>query len=197
MKFKLTRRVINELRLSIGRVIYFLFFKWNTICGKGVRIYPSAFCDNKNNKNSIIIKEYAGIKGSLICNRKDRITIGKCTTINKGTTLYANNEIKIGDYCMISYDVEIHDNNGHPLSAMIRREQLIQKSKGIPNDNYLAKSKPINIEDDVWIGMHSIILKGVNVGKGAIIAAGSVVTKDVPPFTIAAGNPAKAIKKIN
>ena len=61
----------------------------------------------------------------------------------------------------------------------------------------IVKTKPIIIEDDVWIGFGTIILKGVKVGKGAIISAGSVVTKDVESFTVVAGNPAQLVKKIN
>ncbi len=53
------------------------------------------------------------------------------------------------------------------------------------------------IKDKTWIGMNSIILKGVTIGKGSVVAAGSVVTEDVKPYTMVAGNPAKYIKKIN
>ena len=55
---------------------------------------------------------------------------------------------------------------------------------------------PVVIEDYVWIGMNSIILKGVTIGKGAVVAAGSVVTKSVPPMTVVGGNPAEVIKKV-
>ena len=69
----------------------------------------------------------------------------------------------------------------HPLDATERR-------KGV------ATGAPIVIEDDVWIGTGSIILPGVKIGKGAVVAAGSVVTKDVEAFTVVAGNPAKFLK---
>ena len=60
-----------------------------------------------------------------------------------------------------------------------------------------GKSKPIIIEDDAWLATRCMVLKGVTIGKGAVVAAGAVVTKDVPPYTMVAGVPAKAIKKIN
>jgi acetyltransferase-like isoleucine patch superfamily enzyme len=56
--------------------------------------------------------------------------------------------------------------------------------------------KPVKINDRVWIGFNSIILKGVTIGEGGIVGAGSVVTKDVPPYTIVAGNPARVIREI-
>jgi maltose O-acetyltransferase len=63
------------------------------------------------------------------------------------------------------------------------------------NKQGMGNYSPINIEDDVWIGARAIILKGVHVGRGAIIGAGAVVTKDVPPYSIIAGNPARVIRK--
>ncbi|MFD0830617.1 acyltransferase [Mucilaginibacter boryungensis] len=60
----------------------------------------------------------------------------------------------------------------------------------------VVKTKPIKICSDAWIGMNCIILKGVTIGEGAIVAAGSVVTKDVPAWTVVAGNPAKVVKTL-
>jgi len=60
----------------------------------------------------------------------------------------------------------------------------------------VVNSRPIKIEDDVWIGMNVLVLKGVTIGRGAIVAAGSVVTKNVEPWTVVGGNPAKLIKKL-
>lgn len=60
----------------------------------------------------------------------------------------------------------------------------------------VVKTAPIHINEKVWIGMNAIILKGVTIGEGAIVGAGSVVTKDVPPWTVVAGNPARVVKKL-
>lgn len=66
--------------------------------------------------------------------------------------------------------------------------------KGHPYENVNVKSEQIQIKDHAWISFNAIILKGVTIGKGAIVAAGAVVTKDVPDFTVVAGNPAKIVK---
>ena len=98
---------------------------------------------------------------------------------------------------MISHNVNIADTNSHEIDALERHtsfKEIMQEGKH--PDYPTVKTKPIIIEDDVWIGFNSIILKGVTIGKGAIIAAGSVVTKDIPPFSMVAGNPAKIIKTI-
>lgn len=74
---------------------------------------------------------------------------------------------------------------------------LRSKQNMIAHKNWdVVKSKPIKICDDAWIGMNCIILKGVTIGEGAIVGAGSVVTKDVPAWTVVAGNPAKVVKTL-
>ena len=90
-------------------------------------------------------------------------------------------EIRIGDNCLIGPDVGIYT-AGHRLEP-----------EGRVLDVY---GLPITIGNDVWIGGHSTILPGVTIGDGAVIAAGSVVTKDVPARTLVAGNPAKIAKNI-
>jgi acetyltransferase-like isoleucine patch superfamily enzyme len=89
------------------------------------------------------------------------------------------------------------DSNLHPISPNRRLQDAINFSMGIFPDVYTnIPNSPLVIHDSVWIGVSSIILKGVTIGKGAIIGAGSVVTKDVPPWTIVAGNPASIIREI-
>lgn len=94
-----------------------------------------------------------------------------------GCNIACFNRISIGDEVAIGENVTIRDSDNHYLY----RKGYIQ-------------SKPIIIDDHVWIGMDSIVLKGVHIGKGSIVAAGSVVTKDVPEKCVVAGNPAKIIR---
>ena len=101
--------------------------------------------------------------------------------INAGAQVRCMERIKIGNQCAIGRNVMIMDFDAHD----------IYYSDGSKNDI----TKPITIEDHVWIGAGATILKGVTLGEGCVIGAGSVVTKDVAPHTIVAGNPAKVIKK--
>ena len=97
-------------------------------------------------------------------------------------------EAKIGSYCSIAANVAIgpNEHNYHYLST----RSLVLEPKA---QNYYT-SKKVSVGNDVWIGMNAIVLRGVKVGNGAVIAAGSVVTKDVPDFSIVAGVPARLIK---
>lgn len=99
--------------------------------------------------------------------------------------------LQIGNYVYISADVKFILGGNHRTSRISNFP--FETIYGNDEDNSYSKG-PIVIDDDVWIGMNVIILSGVHVGKGAVIAAGTMVTKDIPPYAIVAGNPAK-IKK--
>lgn len=116
---------------------------------------------------------------------KPLIEIGDHVFIGNGCTLSAGTRISIGDHCLLSSMVRIHDNDGHPTDndRRLRGEPI--------NDSEVA---PVVIEENVWIGASATILKGVRVGRDAIIGTGAVVTSDVPAGAIVAGNPARVVK---
>lgn len=106
------------------------------------------------------------------------LSVGNGTYINRNTLIVADERVTIGRDCKISWDVVIMDTDQHALNST----EII--------------NKPVVIEDGVWIGCRCIVLKGVTIGEGAIIAAGSVVTKDVPPYTIRGGIPARHLADV-
>lgn len=114
------------------------------------------------------------------------ITIGSNTRIH-GACIHAKNSITIGSRVLIAANSHIIDSSGHDLS--LSEPNLRIYSTG--------QSKPVVIEDDVWICANVFILPGVTIGSGSVIGAGSVVTENIPCNVLAAGNPAKIIKKIN
>lgn len=132
------------------------------------------------------------------------IKIGKRTFINGGTNLISINEIEVGDDVTIGWNVYIYDHDSHSLDYIFRKDDIKrQREDFYAKRNFIfskdwstVKYAPIKICNKVWIGFNAIILKGVTIGEGAIIAAGAVVTKNVPEWTIVAGNPAKVVKKI-
>lgn len=139
------------------------------------------------NSNPNINPTCGGVQSSLISSEGAVIKIGNNVGISH-TAITATKSVEIGDNVLIGSNCMIADTDFHPLDADIRREN--------PNDLSATKSAPIKIENDVFIGARSIILKGVTIGAGSIVGAGSVVTKDIPAGEIWAGNPAKFIKKI-
>ena len=100
-----------------------------------------------------------------------------------GCSITAREKVSIGNRVLIGSGALIFDNDAHPICPTNRRYNY----EGVV-------SKPIIIHDDVFIGARAMIMKGVEIGEGSIVAAGSIVTKSVPPFTIVGGNPARVIK---
>ncbi len=108
-----------------------------------------------------------------------RLTIGHGTSINGvGTKILCKQAVSIGAFCSISWDVQVLDNDFHTMTVGGAEQ---------------PSTAPVVIGDHVWIGTRALILKGVTIGDGAVIAAGAVVTKDVPAGAIAAGLPAKVV----
>lgn len=123
------------------------------------------------------------------------LLVGKRTFIGKSMISVAN-RVDIGNDVMISWGVTIADHNSHSVSFSERTMDVIDWASGNKNwDN--VKVDTVKICNKSWIGFNSIILKGVSIGEGAIVGAGSVVTRDVSPWTIVAGNPAKVVRELS
>ncbi len=112
----------------------------------------------------------------VVVNKNAVLTIGS-GYMNYNSIIECFNKIEIGENCFISEQVYIRDNDGH----------------SIKRDGYQS-SMPIKIGNHVWVGVRATILKGVTIGDGAIIAAGSIVNRDVPSRTLVAGNPARVVR---
>jgi acetyltransferase-like isoleucine patch superfamily enzyme len=111
------------------------------------------------------------------------IVIGDNTRI-VGTCIHAQESIRIGNNCLIAGNCQIVDSSGHELSFDNVKNRI----------KTLGKTRPIVIEDNVWIGANTFVLPGVTIGEGSVIGAGSIVVSNIPPYSIARGNPAVVIK---
>lgn len=123
------------------------------------------------------------------------LEIGDNVFIGSGTHIRCINSIRIESDVLISGDCMIQDSDNHSFDFEIRKKDLQDWRKGY-HDWSKHPAIPIRICHGAWIGARVIILKGVTIGEKAIVGAGSVVTKDVAPYTIVAGNPAKFIKTV-
>jgi len=125
-----------------------------------------------------------------------RVSIGNKVFIGGSTIIDCVCEITIEDHVLISYQCIIQDSDNHSTRFSLRKNDVTDWMNGQYHNWDVTPQKPIKIEKGAWIGARAIILKGVTLGEGSVIGAGSVVTKSVPPWTIVAGNPARIIREI-
>lgn len=167
----------------LSRLTVHCFKLWNhqLEVGRNVKIDPRAFIARGGR---VILGENAVIRaGAMLLPSSGFIQIGNRSSINHYTIINGEGGVKIGHSVMVAAFVSMfaaNHNFGDPHVPML--EQGTSTKGGI------------QIEDDVWIGTHAVILDGVSIGKGSVIAAGSVVTKDVPAYSVVMGVPAKVVR---
>lgn len=136
------------------------------------------------NKGEIRLGERVLIRATaapveLIARHGGRLAVGEGTFINYGVSITAYHSVTIGRNCQIGHYTFIYDNDEHEVESKFT----------------LAPSRPVILEDRVWLGTRVIVLKGVRIGHDSVIGAGSVVTHDVPPRSIAVGVPARVVRQ--
>lgn len=168
----------------------------SAIVGQGTVIDPQAVLQNSLlDRKRISIGSNCLVKGYLVIfGHGGSISIGDDCFIGPDSKIWSSASITIGNRVLISHNVNIHDNNSHPLNSKERHEDFVHIfRKGFREINNLGE-KSVIIEDDVWIGFNATILKGVTIGRGAIIGACTVITQDIPAYAIVVGNPARIVR---
>lgn len=143
---------------------------------------------------NVVLQEHAEVFGTITVLHDGKIIMCPWSKIGPGSCIIASNYIEIGKDTAIADNVTIIDNNNHPTNPVDRRIMRHTPHDSWERQNHLGASAPIIIGENVLIGSNSRICKGVKIGDNAIVAACSVVTKDVPANAIAAGNPARIVK---
>lgn len=182
--------IVREGYYFLARVVVCepLLKGYLTECGR--RLRTGVFVHFVQGRGTFIVGDDVTIDGkcsfSFAARFSDAPTlrIGNRSGIGHACSFTVGKLIEIGDDCRIAGGVWMFDSPGHPSDPTLRRA-------GAPPDP--DSVKPILIHENVWIGGNSIIYPGVTIGKGAVVAAGSVVVSDVPDFVVVAGNPARRI----
>jgi acetyltransferase-like isoleucine patch superfamily enzyme len=201
--------------ITLGRLLIFLlrgcwhrlFFASSSglvLVGKGVSI---KYAHHLRAGKDLIVEDFV----ELNCLARQQIVLGERVSIGKfaiirptngyggetGEGLRVGDHSNIGPYCYIGCSgfIEIGRNVMISPRVSIYAENHVFDQTDIPMKEQGVKRQFVKIEDDCWIAANSIILAGVTIGRGSVIAAGSVVTKDIPPYSIAAGVPAQIIKQ--
>lgn len=159
-------------------------------------LYPGArLINNLGRRDAIRIGPGTIVKGELmVFGHGGCIRLGSHCFVGEQTRIWSALDVHIGDRVLLAHQVNVFDNQTHPLRAADRHAQFLAILGGRHPDRIDLREAAVRIEDDAWIGCQSVILSGITIGRGAIVAAGSVVTRDVPAFCIVAGNPATTVR---
>lgn len=167
---------------AVARAYWYL--RGATQLGKKVRVWgrPSVQA-----RGALIVRDRVRLVSTiatteLVAGPGGTLELGESAFINYGCSIAANLLVRIGPMCSLGTHVIIMDNDFHQIDPERRNER--------------PESRPIILEENVWVGARAIILRGVTIGAGSVIAAGSVVTRNVPPRVVAAGMPARVIRTL-
>ncbi len=178
--YKLIFQVISKLNTLYFRVKYFPFLKIEGRITAEERVKIKNFWNL--GKIKIILKKGVVLNNDILIQGSGILILGENSFIGQYSIIGVNERIEIGSNVMIAQNVSIRDTD-HSFGSLDK-----------PMNKQGITTAPIIIEDNVWIAHGAIVTKGVRIGKGAIVGGGAVVTKDVPPFSIVAGVPAKVVK---
>jgi len=192
-----TARVPQVLEWALARNAHERGLRQVT-AGSGVRFGPTARVFNAGDRNRITVGSKTHVDGELLVHDYGgRIVIGESSYIGMGSRVWSGEEVRIGNHVFVAHNVTITDTNSHQLDAEERAAHYQRTVvDGQPFEKGTIRTAPVVIGDHAWINFNVAVLKGVTIGEGAIIGAGSVVTKDVPPYTLCAGNPAHVIRPL-
>jgi len=124
-----------------------------------------------------------------------QIQIGSRTFVGR-SDLVCYRSLVIGDDVIMSWGITVVDHDSHSTEWAMRRNDVRDWGKGRKNWEHIAHA-PVVVGNKAWVGFNASILKGVTIGEGAVIGAGSVVTRDIPPYSVAVGNPARVVRSLS
>ena len=161
--------------------------------GSGTDLFPWRI--RGGNQCRLFIGKSCFVRVRVVFEREGAtISVGDRCFLGKGVISVAEG-LEIGNDVLISWGVTITDHNSHSV-RFSERQRDVEEWLACNKKWTGVKVGKVVIRDKAWIGLNAIILKGVTIGEGAVVGAGSVVSKDVPPFTIVAGNPARVVREL-
>jgi len=194
-KYNLYKSAIHRRNIANVCVVGKHFCHSRMYSNRNLQLLNVKITNSTNDSSKIVFGDFCNCSVNIFLNSKGSIKVGDYVFMNS-VYMRIDYHLEIGSHCLFGPNVTIWDTKSHPLSPELRHNQCEYIATTGKIDSYEAGGGDIKIGNDVWIGMNSVILGGVNIGNGAVIAAGSIVTKDVPEKSLVGGSPARFIKNI-
>ena len=162
---------------------------------EGVRLGLAARLLTPGGERRVRIGHDCAIRGIIRCEGDGRVDIGALVYMGDGAIISARAKVEIGDATLLAHGVQVFDNDTHPIDAAEREAHFRAILKLGPARDFAIAARRVSIGRRCWVGFGAAVMKGVSVGDDAIVAAGAVVTADVPPGVVVGGNPAHPLKR--
>lgn len=174
-------------------------FRDGAMVGTDCRVGINSWCHNRGPRERLQMGDRVICRGILRCENwgTPQLIIGDRVYIGDDCIVSCAERIEIGRLTLIAHGAQIFDNDSHPVDPIEREKDYTIVTGEISGSRPPIESAPVVIGERAWIGLNAIVMKGVRIGNCSVVAAGSVVTTDVPPHSVVAGNPAKVIKRFS
>ena len=137
-------------------------------------------------------------RATFIVGTKGRVSVGTYTVLN-GTYIICHERVTVGSHCLIAWGSVITDTWLAPDTSIDERRALLTRAAGdsLRRLAAIAPPCPVTLEDNVWVGFDSVVLPGMTLGRGSVVGCKTVITKDVPPYAVVVGDPARIIRYLD
>jgi acetyltransferase-like isoleucine patch superfamily enzyme len=172
-------------------------FDANAVISAGVRLGLGARMINLGPRENVVIDGPSAIRGILRAEAGGTLRVERYVYVGDGALVSSRKAISIGESTLLAHGAQVFDNNSHPTATF---ERVIQFRRMLGDKRLAATlnidAAPVNISARCWIGLNSLVLKGVTIGEDTIVAAASVVSKSLGAGVVAAGNPAQVVREL-
>lgn len=191
-------RIASAVDRRAGAAAAWGSFLGGATVADGCLLGPNARCFNRGSRERITLGRGVVCRGIV---RREVfgdgiVVIGARAYLGDDVVVSCSDRVEIGEETLLGHGVQVFDNDSHPLDPEERQADWRAIRDGGRRDEKAIGHAPVRIGARAWIGLGSIVMKGVTVGDGAVVAAGSVVTSDVPARAIVAGNPARQVRDL-
>lgn len=175
----------------------FAAFDRGADAGEGLRLGLGARLLTPNGERRARIGRDCALRGIIRCEDAGEVALGDRVYLGDDALISVRSRVEVGQGTLIAHGAQVFDNDTHPLDPAEREAHFRVILKLAPGRDFDIATAPVRIGARCWLGLHSLVMKGVAIGETSVVAAGAVVMRDAPPGVIVAGNPARVVRRLD